>query len=175
LTEVRPQLTSSRSEKVAITLPQLGVFECDAATDHAFILPKIALPFRVYRVPDGRFFRAEFIAPGSPDHASSLEEIELALRSSNEAYIGLPNEHPKVGWKAIVAKLRELGNIAEAKRITITLVNYRRGSGPPKPMYLVNVFGAMKIDDLSGDQDVHKRVRIIYSASGRLILEDNLL
>lgn len=97
------------------------------------------------------------------------------MKSWDEAIIGLVDETPTVGWKAILAKLPTHGDMRGVKRISITLVNYRVLNNAPQPTYLVTVFGAMKVVEWSSDKESHKRMRILFDTNGRALAEDNLL
>jgi hypothetical protein len=177
IVRVRDRDEKARYEKVQ--LPLLGAVMCTAMEDEAALVidsgGETNLPFTVYQRENGRFLRAEFIAPGSVDYATPIPELESAMRSWDEAIIGLVDEPPTAGWKEIVAKLPTIGSMKDVKRISITLVNYRIGPNAPQPTYLVTVFGAMKVVERMPDTESHRRMRILFDAKGGELAEDNLL
>jgi hypothetical protein len=129
-TDVSPAKTED------IQLPMVGTVRCNKIEDKISLLTsdgETDLAFTVYLRDNGRFLRAEFIAPGSVDYATPLPRLERAMKSWDEAIIGFVDETPSVGWKEIVAKLPTHGNMQGVKRISITLVNYRVLNNAPHP------------------------------------------
>ncbi len=134
----------------------------------------VEFPVKVFYSEKGNFIRAEFVKPDAGDFQTPVEEVETALRMSEEAVIGFPKKTFPVSLETLLEQLQM--PFEKVTRFNVTYVDYKFYEKPVAPTILVNVFGLESIVSARSDgSEGTRRIRIVLDQNGDVTREDNFL
>ena len=134
-------------------------------------------PLKVYYTSTGIFARAEYFRPEAEDQELPLVTAEKEYRNAKENIVSVPDKAAPANLQKLLNSLHGEygGQFEKATKFNITYVLWEQYDQPPKPVFIINMFGTGKSFPKFPDDPAFLRIRYIFDVEGNMMFFDTVI